>query len=173
MHGLFRNPARIQARVLRERLRGRHRIRAARSNRDDPIVRLDEIAGAGEQVRGLGVHDDEHRLETAERAIGAPILRKLHGGALEIAAVLFQLRLEAREQRERIRRGPREARENTVVVEAANLARALLDDRFPECDLAVARHDGLTVVPDGEHGGGNEHRQKLSLSGEMGADPAP
>ncbi len=72
-------------------------------------------------VDGL-VEDDQHRLEAAQNAIGAPVLRELDGGALEIAAILLELRLEAREQRERIGRRAGEARQDAVVVEAADLS---------------------------------------------------
>src|SRR5207244_2187736 len=132
------------------RFRGGERERAARSDRHDPIVGLDQIAVAREKKHGAFVEDDEHGLETAEDAVGAPVFGELDGGALEVPAELFELRLEAREQRERIGGGAGKARENPVVVEAADLLRALFDDYLSEGDLAVAGEDGVVAVPHGK-----------------------
>jgi hypothetical protein len=63
---------------------------------------------------------------------------------------LFELRFEPREQRERVGGRPREARENAVVVQPADLARTLLDDGLPEGDLPVARQNGAIAVSDGQ-----------------------
>ena len=122
----------------RQRLGRRLRKRAARSDADDAIVRLDQIAGARQQERRLAVGDDEHGFEPAQRAIGAPVLGELDGGAIEVAAILFELGFEAREQRERIGRRAGKSGEDAVVVQPPDLPRAVLDDRVPERDLAVA-----------------------------------
>ena len=87
--------------------------------------------------------DDQHRLEAAQRAIGAPVLGQLDRRALEVAAILLELRFEAREQRERIGGRPGEPGQDVVVVEPADLARALLDDGVAERDLAVAGEHGV------------------------------
>jgi len=63
-------------------------------------IRLEGDPGAGEHEEPLAVHHHEHRLEPPQRAIRAPLLRQLDGGALELSPVLFELRLEAGEQRE-------------------------------------------------------------------------
>ena len=72
----------------------------------------------------LRVHDDEHGFEAAQHAVGAPVLRELDGRALEVAAVLLQLGLEAREQREGVGGRAGEAGEDAVVVEPPDLAGA-------------------------------------------------
>jgi len=64
---------------------------APRPHRHDPIVRLDQIASAGEEKRRFLVRDEEHRFEAAKQAIGTPVARELHGGAFEVAAILFEL----------------------------------------------------------------------------------
>ena len=143
--------------VPRQRLRRRQRIRAARSNRDDPVVGLDQIAVAREQERHCGVHDDQHRLEPAQQPIGPPVLRELDGRSLEVAAILFELGLEARKQRERIGRRAGKAGQNPVVVELADLPGGLLHDRVAERDLAVAGHDRLAAMPHGQHRRRVEH----------------
>jgi hypothetical protein len=157
VHGLFRNAARVEGGVQRQRLRRRQRVRASRSNRHDPIVRLDEIAVAGQEVGRLPVHYDEHGLQTAQDAIGTPILRELDGRALEIAAILLQFGLEPREEGERIGGRPGKAGQDPLVVEPPDLARALLDDGVAEGDLAVAGHDRLAVVADGQDRGCVKH----------------
>ena len=96
------------------------------------------------------VHDDEHGFEPAQRAVGAPVLGELDGRSFEVAAILFELGFEPGEQRERIGRRAGEAGEHAVVVEAADLARRLLDDGVAEGDLAVAGHDGAVAVADGQ-----------------------
>ena len=121
LHGLFRDGARVERGVPRERLCRRQRVRAARSDRHDPVVGLDQIAVARQQIASACVHDDQHRFEPAEHAIGAPVLRELDGGALEVAAILFELGLEAREERERIGGRAGKPGEDPVVVEPANL----------------------------------------------------
>ena len=127
----------VSCAVPRQRPRRRHRKRSARSHRHDAIVRLDQVAGAGEQERRLAVGDDQHRLEPPQEAIGAPVARELDRCALEIAAILFELRLEAREQREGVGGGSGEAGEDRLVVEPANLAGAVFQTRC--CRASPAR----------------------------------
>ena len=105
----------------------------------------------------LRVHDDEHRLEAAQEAVGSPVLRQLDGRALEIAAILFELGLEAGEQGERVGRRAGKPGQDPVVVEPPDLARVLLDDRIAERDLTVAGHDRLVAMTDGQDRGGVEH----------------
>ncbi len=98
-----------------------------------------------------GSSDDEHRLETAEDAVGSPILRQLHGRSLDVAAVLFQFRLEPGEERKGIGRGTGKAGQHLVVVQAPDLPRRLLDDRVAEGHLAVAGQDRPAVVSNREN----------------------
>ena len=48
------------------------------------------------------VGDQQHRFQPAQHAVGAPVLRQFDRGARQVALVLFQLRFEALEQRERV-----------------------------------------------------------------------
>ena len=91
------------------------------------------------------VGDEQHRLEPAQRAIGAPVARQLDRGALEIAAVLFELALEAAEQREAVGRRAGKSRQHAVVVQAPHLARLVFDDGLAERDLAVAGHHDFAL----------------------------
>ena len=83
-----------------------------------------------------------------KRAVGAPVTRQFHGGALEIAPVLFELGFKAREQREGIGGRSGKAGENAVVVQPTDLARALFHHRLSEGDLAVAGEHGVIALPD-------------------------
>src|SRR5262249_43838097 len=113
---------------------------------------------AGERdVRRL-VENDEHALEAAADAIRPPVLRQLHGGALEIAAELFELRLESGKERKGIGSRSRKAREDPVVVEAADFPGALLDHGLSEGDLAVTGEHGAVAVSHGKDGRAVNHR---------------
>ena len=104
------------------------------------------------------VEHDQHRLEPPQDAIAAPVLGQLDGRPLEIAAILLELRLEAREQRERVGGRAGEAGENPVVVEPPDLPRALLDDGLAEGHLAVAGQHGAVAVADGKNCRAVKHR---------------
>ena len=64
-------------------------------------------------------------------AVGAPVLRQLDGGALQLALMLVELRLEALEQRERVGSRAGKSGEHAIVVKATDLARRRLDR--PRC----------------------------------------
>ena len=104
------------------------------------------------------VEHDQHRFESAQRAIRAPVLRQFNGGSLEVAAILLELGFEAREQRERIGRGPGEAGQDIVVVQPPDLAGALLDDGVAQRHLTITGKHGAVVPPNSEDGGGMEGR---------------
>ena len=104
------------------------------------------------------VEHDQHRFETPQRAIGAPVLGQLDGRALEVAAILLELGFEAREQRKRIGRRAGKAGEDVVVIEAPDLAGALLDDGIAERHLTVAGQHGAIVPAHREDGGRMEGR---------------
>ena len=90
------------------------------------------------------VGDAQQRLEAPQAAVRAPVLGELDRGARQVA-VLLQLRLESLEQRERVRRAAREARDHLALVQPAHLARVALHHGVAERDLAVAA-DGDDAV---------------------------
>ncbi len=122
---------------LHQRPGGGRGVGAARSDPDDPVVGLDQVAVARQQERRVRVHDDQHRLEAPKDAVGSPVFRQLDGRPFDLAAVLLELGLEAREQRERIGGRSGEPGEDLVVVEPPDLPGALLDDRVAQRDLPV------------------------------------
>ena len=106
----------VERRVPHERARRGEREVAAGADGADAVLGLDHVAGAGDDERRLAVGHDEQRLEPAEQAVGAPVLRQLDRGAPQVAVHLLQLRLEALEQRERVGARAGEAGEHAVVV---------------------------------------------------------
>ena len=134
-------------------LRGRLRIRAARADREQLVLGLDHVAGAGDQQRLRRVGDDQQRLEPAQHAVRAPILRELDRSAREIA-VLLELALEVLEQRERVGGAACKAGEHLAVMQPPHLAGVALHDLGAERDLpvaaerdAAARRTQTIVVP--------------------------
>ena len=95
------------------------RVGSARSDRGGVGVGLDHVAGARQQQRLLAIGDQQQRLQPAQHAIGAPVLRQLHRGAREVAVELFQPRLELLEQRDAVGGAAREAGQDLAVAPAA------------------------------------------------------
>src|SRR3989442_8110906 len=81
---------------------GRQREGTARADADEAVVGLDEVSGARDDERVLTVGDGQQGLEPAQHPVGAPVLGQLHRRPGQVAAMLFELRLEAREERERV-----------------------------------------------------------------------
>src|SRR5688572_6396599 len=131
--------ARGELRVGRERARRREREGSARADGHDRFLWLDHVAVAGDDEGGLLIRDAEERLEPPECAVGAPVLGELDRRTREVA-VLLELALEALKEREGVGRAAREARENLVAVEPANLAGVALHDGVADRHLAVAAH---------------------------------
>src|ERR1041385_4039117 len=73
---------------------------AAGADRAGAVVRLDHVAGSRQDERAVGVGDHQHRLESAQRTIGAPLLGELDRGAAQRTALLAQLGVEPLEQRD-------------------------------------------------------------------------
>ena len=142
-----------------ERPGRRQRVGTTRSDRHDAVVRLDEIAVAGQEKRRVLVEDDQHGLEAPQDAVAPPVLGQLDGRSFQIASILLQFGLEPREQRERIGRGAGKSGQNVIVVEPANLAGALFDDGLAEGHLAVAGQDGVVAVTNRKNRGAVKHSE--------------
>ena len=132
--------------VVQQRLGGGLRIGAAGADGDDAVLGFQHVTVAGDDERGFLVGHGQHGLQAAQHPVGAPVLGQLDGGAHQMALVLFQLGLEALEQRERVGRGAGETRDDLVVVELAHLAGRALDDDVAQGDLAVAADGHLPVA---------------------------
>ena len=90
--------------------------------RDDAVVGLEHVAGAGQHQRVRLVGDDHHRLEPAQIAVGAPVLGELDGGAHQLVGILLELGFEPLEQGEGIGGGAGEAGDHLAAGEPADLA---------------------------------------------------
>src|SRR2546426_3014600 len=104
----------------------------------------------------LAIGDHQHRLQPAQDAVGAPVLGELDRRAHQVALVLVELRLEALEEREGIRRAAGESGEDLILVQAPHLLRAALDDDLPERDLAVAAERDARAAANRKDGGAVE-----------------
>src|SRR6476620_5751272 len=143
----FDDLTRAERRVAKQRLRRRLRVRSARADRDDAVLRLQHIAGAGDDELCRSIGDRQHRFEAPQHAIRPPVFCKLDRRARQMSLMLLELGLEALEQRERVRRCAGESGEDLVVIEAPHLARGRLDDNVPERYLTVAaERDGAIAT---------------------------
>src|SRR5689334_8806040 len=88
-HRVLDDGSRVERAVLDEGARRGKGVRSARSNPHHAVVGLDEVAGAGEEIHRARIGDEQHRLETPQRTIGAPVARQLDGRSLEVAAMLL------------------------------------------------------------------------------------
>src|SRR5215469_14785957 len=88
-----------------------------------------------------------------QKLVGAPFLRQFDSGAAEVAVILVELALESAEKRESVSGRAGKSGENFVLIETANLLRAMLDDRVAKRDLPIAGHDNFVVAANAEYGG--------------------
>ena len=138
--------ARASSSVLPASAWPRHGIRAARPDPDDPIVGLDQIAGARQQERGRLIENDEHRLQPAKNPIAPPVLRELDGGALQIAPILLQFRLEPGEEREGVGCRACEPCEDARRCRAVDLAGTAADDSLAEVKWPSPQYRAVAVA---------------------------
>ena len=157
MQRLFGDFVRGKIGVLLEGARGGHRIVAAGADGRNAVIRLDDLARAGDDHQRFAAGDDQHGLQLAHGLVAAPFLRQLDGGALQIAGILLQLRLKAVTEREGVRNRSGKAGDDLTAVDAANLVRGRLEDgAFAHRHLTVARDGDFAVLPDGADGGALE-----------------
>jgi hypothetical protein len=116
------------------------RVGTARTDGDDTVLRLQHIAIAGDDQRGLAIGHRQHRLQPAQRTIGTPVLGQFDSRTHQIALMLVQLGLEALEQRKGIGRAASETGQNLPLVETPYFLRRPLDDDIAQRDLPVATH---------------------------------
>src|SRR3954451_16996868 len=112
------------------------------------LVRLHQLADAGDEEALLLVGDDDHRLQLPQRPVGPPVLGQLDDRPLEIAVEFLELLLQAADERQRVRPAAGEAHQHLgALADAPDLARAALDDgALIHRNLPVARHAHLAVA---------------------------
>src|SRR5512140_2409741 len=134
----------------KERARGRHGERPARTDSEHAVVRLNHVSGPRQEHQVLPVRHHHQRLEPPQHAVRAPILRQFHGGPPQVPPELRQLRLELLEQGERVGGAPGESRDHVPVMEAPDLLRGLLEDDVPHRHLAVPGDGNPSPASDGD-----------------------
>ncbi len=136
-----------------EGARRRLRVGAAGADGGHVVVGLDHVAVSRDDEESVAAHGDHEGLQVPQHPVRPPVLRQFHGGPQQVAVVLFELLVEAVEEREGVRRCAGKPDNDPVVEQPADLAGPVLDDRLVVRDLAVAGHDQLVLVADGEDGG--------------------
>ena len=79
--------------------------------------------------------------------VGAPLFAQLDRRAFEIAVILFELRFEAREQRESVARRACKTGQNLIVVESPDFFGAGFHDSLAERHLPVSSECDVSVFP--------------------------
>ena len=161
-HRLPGDGGRVEAAVAGEGAGGGEGHRAPAAHGHDPVVGGDDVPGPGEEEGRLAVGHHEEGLEPPQAAVGPPLLGELDRGALEVASVLLEPRLEAVDEGEGVGGGAGEAGQHLAVVEALDLLGPVLHDGLAEGDLAVAGQGDRAALADGEdrgavEGGGVAH----------------
>src|SRR5690606_24179611 len=139
--------------VLDQGARRRLGVGAAAADGDNAVFGFEHIAVAGDDQRMLAIGHGQHGFETAQHAVGAPVLGEFDGRAQQIALMFFQLGFETLEKRKRIGRAAGKTGEDPFLVQLAHLARAGLDDDIAERDLTIATEGDAVAAPHREDGG--------------------
>ena len=100
LHRFLHDLSSVQVRIFFERPGGGERESTAGTDADDPIIRLNQVAGPRDQKCALVVGNDHDRFEVAQRPVGPPILGKLDSSAAQVSMELFEFGFKAREQGE-------------------------------------------------------------------------
>ena len=127
---------------------------ASRADRDDSVIRLDDLARSRNNQGLFPAEDSEKSLELPEIFVRAPELCQLDRSPEKIAVILLQLILEPFKERERIRRGAGETGENRVVVNLPDFPCRLLHDGIANGNLPVGADYGFPFVTKTDDGRG-------------------
>jgi hypothetical protein len=119
---------------------------------DHTILRLQLIAVAGEGKTAILVGHGHHRLQPAQIAVHAPILRQLHARTFELVGKTLELGLKPFQKRKCVGGGAGKAGDHAAAADPPHLARIALDDGLAERHLPVAGHRDLARVADAEDG---------------------
>jgi hypothetical protein len=141
---------------LHQRAGRRQCVRSTGADGRQVVVGLDDVAGSGDREDVGAVHDDHHRFEPTQDAIAPPLARHLDRGALEVAAVAFEVPFELLEEGEGVGGTAGKANEHLAAEQRAHLDGAVLDGRIAERDLAVAADRAASVAQHREYRGGTD-----------------
>src|SRR5690606_15618214 len=152
LHGFARNRLRIVD-VIVECACGCEGEIAARAHRNHLMLRLQNIARAGQQQGFLLVRNDEHGIEAAKGAIGAPVFGQLDTGACKLFRETLKLLFEPFKQRKGVRRCAGKADDDLTVRQSADLARVAFENGGPGGDLPVPGDHDFAVFAHAHDGG--------------------
>src|SRR5882762_1260133 len=153
LHGFFGDASRRKLGVLGERGGGGLGKRAAAADGGDAGIGFDDVALATQQKRSRLIGNQQQRLEMAKIFVGAPVFGQFYSGTAEVAMILLQLGFETAKERECVGSGSGKPREDSFLIQAADFLGFVLDDRFAQGDLSVARHHDLVIAADAKDGG--------------------
>src|ERR1035438_3327082 len=114
-HGFFSDFAGGEVSVFHEGSGSGCGVAASGTNGGQRLVGVDDIAGTGDEEGLADVGYQQQGLKVAEHLVGSPVLGKLDGSAVEVAGVLLELGLKAREEGEGICGRAGESGENFVL----------------------------------------------------------
>src|SRR5439155_26824654 len=97
--------------------------------------------------------------QTAQIAVGAPVLGKLHRGPGQLPRILLELALQPLEQGEGVGSGAGKATDHVALAEFADLFGVGLDDGLANRDLAVAADHYFAALADRQDRGAVPDRQ--------------
>jgi hypothetical protein len=121
-----------------ERPRSGLRIRTTTADRDQPVLGFEYVAVARDDEGRRAVSHREHRLESAQCPVGAPLLGQFDRGSHEMSGMLLKLTFESLEERERVGRAAGKTGKDLTVVQAPDFAGGRLDHDLAEGDLPVS-----------------------------------
>ncbi len=134
--------------MLPQRPRGRDRVRPATANGDDIVIGFDHVSVTADHEEVPWIGNREQRVETAQVAVGPPVLGQLDGGPGQVPREALELFLEFLEQREGIGHRARETGQDGAVFQLAYLPGGRLHNRVAHRDLAVPTQRDATVAAD-------------------------
>ena len=133
---------------------GSKSVRSARSNRENSVVWLDDVARAGYHKSSLGIHNDEQSLESSKRPVAPPILSQLYSGFRKVSWVPLQLFFKLFKKCKRIGGCARKSGQQFAICKRTNLLRIRLHDGFADGDLAIAPEGDFAAAADAKDRGG-------------------
>jgi hypothetical protein len=125
---------------------------AAGTNGDQVMLRLDHIAGAGDDIHAVDVRHTEQCFQTPQAAVAAPVLGQFDRRAGQVAEFL-QLALEALEQGKCVRRAAGKSGQHLAAVQAADLAGIGFHHALSQRDLAITADRNVAVPAHRQNGG--------------------
>ena len=116
-HGCLDNLARVLLPGHNKSPGRRGGIATSRTDADYRVVRINHIAGAGQEIAVFDIHERQHGVEFAQIFVGAPLLGQLYGRALQVVVVLLQFGLKFFKQRQGVGHGPGKATQDFSLCE--------------------------------------------------------